>query len=407
MWRDGGKLYWARKEEAVKVEGVVVIFAWASIQETHLKEFVDLYSSLGWNSLVCHAGFLNAFFPEKATSLAFVALKELVEELRIRPCPIVFAAFSGGPKACMYKVFQIIEGSCEAHLHVDDSRLVRNCISGYIYDSSPVDFTSDFGARFGLPPAILKMPGSTKLASWVAKGVASGLDALYLTRFEFQRTEYWRTLYSSVGLGAPFLILCSKHDDLAPYQIVCNFSHRLQDLGADVKLLKWNNSLHAGHYRQYPTEYKAAVTELLEKAASVHLQKIQLEGERAGMEGTQDEISELICNLQKAAVNSNQSLRRVAIEPSDHFFLPSSAEYQNGRDSGPSPDELKERSVPVPDPPRISAHSVLGQFLFDVCVPKNIEGWDIKFSGSLNGQPLASARRYSQYVSKCTRRSRL
>lgn len=163
----------------------------------------------------------------------------------------------------------------------------------------------------------------------------------------------------------------------------------------------------SGHYRQYPTEYKAAVTELLEKAASVHLQKIQLEGERAGMEGTQDEISELICNLQKAAVNSNQSLRRVAIEPSDHFFLPSSAEYQNGRDSGPSPDELKERSVPVPDPPRISAHSVLGQFLFDVCVPKNIEGWDIKFSGSLNGQPLASARRYSQYVSKCTRRSRL
>lgn len=80
----------------------------------------------------------------------------------------------------------------------DDSRLVRNCISGYIYDSSPVDFTSDFGARFGLPSTILKMPGSTKLVSWVAKGVASGLDALYLTRFEFQRTEYWRTLYSSV-----------------------------------------------------------------------------------------------------------------------------------------------------------------------------------------------------------------
>lgn len=80
----------------------------------------------------------------------------------------------------------------------DDSRLVRNCISGFIYDSSPLDFTSDFGARFGLPPTILKVPGSTKLASWVAKGVASGMDALYLTRFEFQRTEYWRTLYSSV-----------------------------------------------------------------------------------------------------------------------------------------------------------------------------------------------------------------
>ena len=153
------------------------------------------------------------------------------------------------------------------------------------------------------------------------------------------------------------------------------------------------------------------MTELLEKATSVHLQKIQHEGERGGVESTQDEISELICNLQKAAVNSNQSLRRVAIEPSDHFFLPSSVEHQNGRDSGSpsSLDEHKERSVPVPNnPTSISAHSVLGQFLFDVCVPKNIEGWDIKFSGSLNGQPLASARRYSpQHGSKCSRRSRL
>lgn len=163
----------------------------------------------------------------------------------------------------------------------------------------------------------------------------------------------------------------------------------------------------SGHYRQYPAAYKAAVTELLMKASSVHLQKMQLEGERASMEGGQDEISELICNLQKAAVNSNESLRRVVIEAGDHF-LSSPAESQNGRDSGPSPDEQKERSVQVPSPPSISAHSVLGQFLFDVCVPKNIEGWDIKFSGSLNGQPLASARRYlPQQARKCSRRSRL
>lgn len=31
-----------------------------------------------------------------------------VQELRIRPCPIVFVALSGGPKACMYKIFQVL-----------------------------------------------------------------------------------------------------------------------------------------------------------------------------------------------------------------------------------------------------------------------------------------------------------
>lgn len=142
------------------------------------------------------------------------------------------------------------------------------------------------------------------------------------------------------------------------------------------------------------------MTIFLEKASSVYSQKIQqFKGERRGVED--DEMPELICDLQNAAVNSNQSFRRVAVGPSDHFFLPSSA------DSHASPDP-KERTSPLSSPTGISAHSVLGQFLFDVCVPKNVEGWDIKFHGSLNGQPLASARRHSSFPgTKFIRRSRL
>ena len=76
--------------------------------------------------------------------------------------------------------------------------MVRNCVSGQIYDSSPVDFASDLNAQFALHASIRKMPGPSKLFSWIAKGVASGLDSLYLTGFESQRAEYWQTLYSSV-----------------------------------------------------------------------------------------------------------------------------------------------------------------------------------------------------------------
>ncbi|KAJ6365022.1 hypothetical protein OIU76_029907 [Salix suchowensis] len=173
------------------------MFAWNSIHEKHLKSYLDLYSSLGWNSLVSHADFLSAFYPERALSLAYILLNELVEDLRVRPCPIVFVAFSGGPKACMYKVFQIIQGTCEGHLNLDESR----------------------------------MPGPSKFVSWVAKGLASGLDGLYLTRFESQHAEYWQTLYSSIDMGAPYLILCSENDDLAPYIVISKFAQRLQDLG--------------------------------------------------------------------------------------------------------------------------------------------------------------------------------
>jgi farnesol dehydrogenase len=79
----------------------------------------------------------------------------------------------------------------------DDYQLVKDCISGYIYDSSPVDFTSDMGVRFILHPSVSKVSHPPRFASWIANGIASGLDSLFLNRFESQRAEYWRTLYST------------------------------------------------------------------------------------------------------------------------------------------------------------------------------------------------------------------
>lgn len=401
----GGTFYWVRNEEETasssKIEGIVVIFAWGSLEECHLKNYVNLYASLGWNSLLVLSDFLNPFFPERATSLAFSVLNELLEELRTRPSPLVLASLSGGSQACMYKVFQIIEGTCEAHLNLDDSRLIMTCISGQMYDSGPVNVTGDLGARFALHSSVLNLPGSSKLVSLVAKGVTSGLDALFLTRFASQRSEYWQTLYSSVGLGAPFLILCSENDELAPYPVICSFAQQVQGLGGHVRLIGWKDSPHVGHYKHNPIQYRAAVTEFLEHSVSIFNQKLEKVGERCGMEGMHDKIYELICDLQNAAVDSNQSLRRVAVGPNDHFFLPSS---ESGKESGSLQDEQKERRGVhlASPPPSLNPHSVLGQVLFDVCVPKNIEGWDIK------RQPFASAhKRSSLNALKRMRRSRL
>lgn len=37
-----------------------------------------------------------------------------------------------------------------------------------------------------------------RLVPWIANGIASGLDALFLNRFESHQAEHWQTLYSSV-----------------------------------------------------------------------------------------------------------------------------------------------------------------------------------------------------------------
>nr|GLL18234.1 uncharacterized protein LOC109149823 [Ipomoea trifida] len=409
MWGFGGRHYWGRKERG-KVEGIVVVFAWMSSQDRHLKNYVDLYSSLGWNSLVCHSQFLNSFFPEKAAALALEIVNELVEELKVRPCPVVFASFSGGPKACMYKVLQIIDGKCEEQFNLGEYRLVRDCVAGHIFDSSPVDFTSDLGTRFVLHPTILKMSRPPPLVSWIANGIASSLDALFLSRFEAQRADYWQTLYASTSMGAPYLILCSEDDDLAPYEAIRNFAKRLKDLGGDVKLVTWSSSPHVGHYRRYPIEYKAAVAETFLKASSIYSRRTrQLGGENMGLEETHGETSEQLSSLRNAASTSNQSFHRAALDLNDHFFIPGSVEYHEGRNLGSVPDESKEHFIPaISSLPRINAHGVLGQILFDVCVPKNVEGWDIRSSPSFSRGSLAPGRRQSPLnPMKCIRRSRL
>ncbi|XP_051136165.1 uncharacterized protein LOC127254876 [Andrographis paniculata] len=401
----GGRVYWVRSHaEEFKVKGIVVVFAWISITDAQLKDFARLYTSLGWKPLVCRSGYLNPFIPDRATSLAFSVLEELVKELRCGLCPVVLASFCGGSKACMYKFLQIIKECSQLEPSLEDSGLVASCISGQIYDSDPVDFTNDLGARLALHSSILKMPGSSKLVSLFGKWVTSSLDALFVTRFGSQRTDYWQTLYSSVDIGAPFLILCSENNDSIPISTICNFAQRIRELGGNVSVVKFSTA-NEGQYKQQPMQYTAATAELLDRAVSIFSEKVQKLGKKSRTDYMHDEISDLICDLQNAAVHSNQSFRRVAVGPSDHFFLPSSSEYQKTPDYG-SPQEESKDVLSHHSSPSMNTNSILGQILFDVCVPKNVEGWDIKFSGSLNGEPYASVRRRS-VIRSIKHRSRL
>lgn len=151
----------------------------------------------------------------------------------------------------------------------DEYKEVKDSICGQIYDSCPVDFTSDFGTRFVLHPSILKIAHPPRVVSWMAKSFAFGLDTIFKKNFEVQRADYWETLYSSVvrrflfsifravsppihlislflqNLG-PFLIFCSEDDKIALCHVVCNFAKQIRDLGGDVKLMKWTNSPHVG-----------------------------------------------------------------------------------------------------------------------------------------------------------------
>ena len=76
----------------------------------------------------------------------------------------------------------------------DEIRLVNDNISGQIYDSGPINFNSNLATRLILHPNGIRSTEPRKAASWMAKMVTSGLDTLFLGRFETQRADYWQTL---------------------------------------------------------------------------------------------------------------------------------------------------------------------------------------------------------------------
>uniref|UniRef100_A0ACD5WU94 Uncharacterized protein n=2 Tax=Avena sativa TaxID=4498 RepID=A0ACD5WU94_AVESA len=404
MW---GRHYWGGPRPsggaggAEAAAGVVVMFAWLSSQERHVRAHVELYAALGWACLVCHSDFLTLFMPDKAAVLADRVLTELVKELKVQPLPVVFASFSGGPKGCTYKVLQLIERRCKGQLSLDDYQLVRDCVCGQMYDSSPVDFVSDLGTRFLLHPSVLKMSEPPRVLSWMTKGIASGLDTLFIAKFEAQRKEYWETLYSSVHVG-PILILCSEDDELAPCSVVQNFGRRLLELGGDVNFVKWHSSTHVGHYKHHTEEYRAAVTELLMKASALYMSRRRLNDYELGTSEHSDK-SYSAHDLHKTAARPSGRLRRVPADPADHFFLPTSMEYQESGSETPKPGLFNMPSVE-----RMNPDGVLGKMLYDVCVPKNVEGWDFN-PASTNGRHMHFTARQHGNLNpiKCIRRSRL
>jgi len=60
-WGGGRRPSWAPGGDGAGAGGVVVMFAWLSSQERHVRSYVELYAAHGWACLVCHSDFLTLY----------------------------------------------------------------------------------------------------------------------------------------------------------------------------------------------------------------------------------------------------------------------------------------------------------------------------------------------------------
>lgn len=266
--------------------GVVVLLGWMLSERKHLASFTRLYKSIGWDCLVCHPHVLNLFFPSMATSLALSILLELVKDLERHPCPIVFITFSGGHKACLYKIIQILLGQCrEVNEDEGKFKVVAESVAGLIFDSSPMEFESNIGAKVLSQQMLTLKPGrSNAIISHGAHALGRGLDTIFFKQFGLQRVDLWHALYSAVNIG-PILILCSENDELAPLETIHMFSSNLCKLGGKVDVVVWKDSKHVGHFRRHPEQYSIEVRKLLVNASSTYFDRLRRANKHAGSVG--------------------------------------------------------------------------------------------------------------------------
>jgi hypothetical protein len=77
--------------------------------------------------------------------------------------------------------------------------VVVRCLVGVIFDSSPVDYLGEHGARFVSHQMLTLEPGKPfTLISRVASAVGKGVDFIFSKQMEVRREELWHALYSSV-----------------------------------------------------------------------------------------------------------------------------------------------------------------------------------------------------------------
>ncbi|GAQ84916.1 hypothetical protein KFL_002120100 [Klebsormidium nitens] len=266
-WSSGGRTSDTGNDlSAAVVENapIVVLFGWMSCERRHISTYTRLYHECGWDALAVRPGTLNLWLPGRALRLALQVLDTLLERTQGGLRPLVFAAFSGGAKACLYKLWQVLLDQCP---EVDPEacqkyRPLQSCIVGQIYDSSPIDFVSKIGVRFlSHPPG-----GQQSTARFLAaKGTAIVLDGLFKGHFEADRRDFWQTLERAAVLQ-PLLLLYSRDDPLAPAERIDEFVANVRKVGADVTAVTWPQSLHVGHLRLHRDDYRTAVSEFLERA---------------------------------------------------------------------------------------------------------------------------------------------
>lgn len=94
------------------------------------------------------------------------------------------------------------------------------------------------------------------------EGLMRTAGLLYFRVFKHQTVDYFNSAISifwNNNVMAPALFFYSENDAMCDYKSLEKVMELWRNRGLSVEIKKWKESIHAGHLRTHPQEYRATL----------------------------------------------------------------------------------------------------------------------------------------------------
>ena len=242
-----------------KSNPVIVILGWNSSKRKHLKKYSTIFEAKKFDSICVPAHPFNTFFRAgtKVKQIS-VHILDVLLELNCQKRPVFLYAFSNGGCAMFFHMM-------EALSYPNQPFYQAVPVVGTIFDSCPIspDIHS-LKATIESVTGVVKNP-VLKSVAWCTLRVCIP-PVIY---FDSTVKRYMSALRES-PLQCPQLLLYSKTDKLAPYQVIDSYAHARRQRGVSVVAKCWESSEHVNHYREHSDEYLDVLNSFVDQCLASH-----------------------------------------------------------------------------------------------------------------------------------------
>uniref|UniRef100_H2ZWL4 Si:dkey-5i3.5 n=2 Tax=Latimeria chalumnae TaxID=7897 RepID=H2ZWL4_LATCH len=222
---------------------LLLLLPWLGFRPVAVQKYREVYFRHGFDVLTVESKVSHFLWPRSGLSYAL----ELLDLLSAKPYasrPLFVHAFSVGG----FMFSQLLLHMVRDPWHYQQ---VGERIQGQVFDSLVIGSLETMAtgvARMMFPPR------------W--ESLAKRCTMLYFNTFKSYTVDYYDTsikVFWDNPVKSPALFYYCKDDPLSDHLVVEDLVRTWRDNGVSVVGKSWENSRHAGHFRQHPQEYLNAL----------------------------------------------------------------------------------------------------------------------------------------------------